>query len=70
MITGEDRFKLHFYGTMNDEKRVRIDQGMGGAGSDNLCTLCDCTREEAKTRATGYRITRTYQVNMDRYNDR
>ena len=29
MIIGEDRFKLHFYGTMYDEKRVRIIQGMG-----------------------------------------
>ena len=70
MEVGGRRYSLKFIGTMYDEKRVRIIQGFGAAGSDNLCTLCDCGRTEAKDLEAHHAVTRTYEVTLARYNER
>ena len=47
---------LKFIGTM---KKVRIVQGFGATGSNNLNTLCDCGRAEVKDSESHHAVTRT-----------
>ena len=61
-------FKL--LGTMYDEKRVRMLQGYGAAGSEYLCTLCDTNRANAAANPTDHPITRSTEVCTARYMER
>ena len=46
---------------MIDEKLDRAQSGLAGSGSILLCTLCDATRETAKSNLGNHVISRTFQ---------
>jgi V(D)J recombination-activating protein 1 len=51
------RHVLKSYNSMIDEKINRADSGLIGSGSRYLCTLCEATREEAKTQLGSFNTT-------------
>lgn len=51
--------QIKFFTSMIDEKLDRKEGGLAGAGSRFMCTLCDATRETAKTELGNFDISRT-----------
>lgn len=57
---------IKFYTSMVDEKFDRKFGGLAGSGSRFMCTLCEATRETAKTKLGSFCISRTLaQVSHD-----
>ena len=62
MIIDEQQIRFKFKGSMCDEKRVRLIQGYGAAGSTYLYTLCDATRDEVRQNPCSHTINRTFGI--------
>ena len=58
--TGGRPHKLQFYNSMIDEKLDRMDGGLAGNGFRYPCTLCEATRETAKSQLGSFENSRTY----------
>lgn len=61
-IPGQGIYRSHrmqFFTSMVDEKLDRSQGGLAGAGSTYLCTLCEATRETAKSKLGSFSISRT-----------
>jgi hypothetical protein len=58
---GWRRHEIAFFTSMIDEKFDRSESGLAGRGSRYMCTLCEATRETAKSELGFFNVTRTYK---------
>ncbi|XP_060589217.1 V(D)J recombination-activating protein 1-like [Ruditapes philippinarum] len=58
---GWRRHEIAFFTSMIDEKFDRSESGLAGSGSSYICTLCEATRETAKSELGLFNVTRTYK---------
>ena len=63
--TQSRRFSISFFNSMIDEKLDRADSGLQGSGSNYICTLCEATKQTAKSNLGSFSVTRTYESTRD-----